>query len=40
MGCNLELEKLTKNINDVIQKKKTSLMFWGEFKTPPNPFVF
>ncbi|PIO09522.1 hypothetical protein AB205_0141960 [Aquarana catesbeiana] len=22
------------------KKIRTSLMFWGEFKTPPNPFVF
>ncbi|PIO11728.1 hypothetical protein AB205_0162820 [Aquarana catesbeiana] len=38
MGCNLQLENLKKSINDVIKKIKTSLMFWGEFKTPPNPF--
>ncbi|PIO11134.1 hypothetical protein AB205_0053500, partial [Aquarana catesbeiana] len=37
MGCNFELENLKKNINDVIQK---TLMFWGEFKTPQNHFVF
>ncbi|PIO12025.1 hypothetical protein AB205_0169750 [Aquarana catesbeiana] len=40
MGCNLQLENLKKKINDVIKKIKTSLMFWGEFKIPPNPFVF
>ncbi|PIO23888.1 hypothetical protein AB205_0113700 [Aquarana catesbeiana] len=39
MGCNFALENITKNINDVIKKIRTSLMFWGEFKTPPNPFL-
>ncbi|PIO28816.1 hypothetical protein AB205_0004470 [Aquarana catesbeiana] len=39
MGCNVALENIKKNINDVIQKIRTSLMFWGEFKTPPNPFL-
>ncbi|PIO12213.1 hypothetical protein AB205_0070680 [Aquarana catesbeiana] len=24
----------------LFKKIRTSLMFWGEFKTPPNPFVF
>ncbi|PIO10660.1 hypothetical protein AB205_0151320, partial [Aquarana catesbeiana] len=40
MGCNLEMENIKKKINDVIQKKITSLMFWGEFKTPQNNFIF
>ncbi|PIO15387.1 hypothetical protein AB205_0050110 [Aquarana catesbeiana] len=40
MGCNLELENLNKNINDVIQKYKNIIDVLAEFKTPPNPFVF
>ncbi|PIO10399.1 hypothetical protein AB205_0111090 [Aquarana catesbeiana] len=24
----------------LLKKIKTSLIFWGEFKTTPNPFVF
>ncbi|PIO10157.1 hypothetical protein AB205_0064070 [Aquarana catesbeiana] len=40
MGYNLALEYIKKNINDVIKKIITSLMFWGEFKTPTNHFVF
>ncbi|PIO09693.1 hypothetical protein AB205_0040400 [Aquarana catesbeiana] len=24
----------------LFKKIRTSLMFWGEFKTPPNPFFF
>ncbi|PIO12006.1 hypothetical protein AB205_0127450, partial [Aquarana catesbeiana] len=39
MGCNRDLENIKKNINDVLQKIRTSLIFWGEYKTPPNPFV-
>ncbi|PIO10775.1 hypothetical protein AB205_0041280, partial [Aquarana catesbeiana] len=39
MGCNLALENLQKNINDVIKKIRTSLMIWVEFKTPPNHFL-
>ncbi|PIO10555.1 hypothetical protein AB205_0058220 [Aquarana catesbeiana] len=40
MGCNLELKNIQKKINDVIKKIITSLMFWGEFKTPQNHFFF
>ncbi|PIO10497.1 hypothetical protein AB205_0051840 [Aquarana catesbeiana] len=40
MGCNLELENLNKTSMMLFKKIKTSLMFWGEFKTPHNPFVF
>ncbi|PIO09560.1 hypothetical protein AB205_0041050 [Aquarana catesbeiana] len=39
MGCNLELHNIQKKINDVIKKKITSLMFWGEFKTPTK-YIF
>ncbi|PIO10274.1 hypothetical protein AB205_0081740 [Aquarana catesbeiana] len=35
MGCKVVLENIKKNINEI----RTSLMFWGEFKTPPNPFL-
>ncbi|PIO12337.1 hypothetical protein AB205_0111920 [Aquarana catesbeiana] len=37
MGCNRDLENIQKNINE---NCRTSLMFKGEFKTPPNPFPF
>ncbi|PIO14375.1 hypothetical protein AB205_0193730, partial [Aquarana catesbeiana] len=40
MGCNVELQNIQKKINDVIQKKITSLMFWGEFKTSQNQCWF
>ncbi|PIO12863.1 hypothetical protein AB205_0179720 [Aquarana catesbeiana] len=40
MGCNLALENLKKNTMMLFKKIITSLMFWGELKTPPNPFVF
>ncbi|PIO11852.1 hypothetical protein AB205_0009090 [Aquarana catesbeiana] len=40
MGCNLELENLKKNINDVIQKTKNIIDVLGRVKTPPNPLFF
>ncbi|PIO09403.1 hypothetical protein AB205_0064160 [Aquarana catesbeiana] len=39
MGCNVELQNIQQKINDVIKKIITSLMFWGEFKSPQNHFL-
>ncbi|PIO10009.1 hypothetical protein AB205_0102230, partial [Aquarana catesbeiana] len=40
MGCNRDLETIRKTSMMFFKKIRTSLMFWGEFKAPPNPFVF
>ncbi|PIO10463.1 hypothetical protein AB205_0117530, partial [Aquarana catesbeiana] len=34
-----DLETSRKTSMMFFKKIRTSLMFWGEFKTPPNPFV-
>ncbi|PIO09119.1 hypothetical protein AB205_0018760 [Aquarana catesbeiana] len=39
MGCNYNWKSSSKTSMMLFQNIKTSLMFWGEFKTPQNHFL-